>query len=76
VYDRKKYFVYGTGLLMTSGNGNTAFYLKLSVGFSKMNINRTSSFDIFLDVNYGLAKGALTSFGLSVGKSIYFGKRK
>lgn len=76
VYDRKKYFVYGTGLLMTSGNGNTAFYLKLSVGFSKMNINRTSSFDIFLDVNYGLAKEALTSFGLSVGKSIYFGKRK
>lgn len=72
VYDRKKYFVYGTGLLMTYGNGNSAFYLKLSVGFSKLNKNRTSSFDIFLDVNTGLAKGALTSVGLSIGKSIFF----
>ncbi|MDO9340508.1 MAG: hypothetical protein Q7T72_08285 [Bacteroidales bacterium] len=76
LYDRGNNFVYGTGFLMTSGNGNTAFYLKLSLGLSKMNKNRTSSFDYFLDVNYGLGKGALTSFGLSIGKSIYFGKRK
>jgi len=76
VYDRKNSYVYGTGFMMTSGNGSTAYYLKISMGFSKMNKNRTSSLDIFLDVNYGLGKGALTTFGLSVGESIYFGKRK
>ncbi|MFH1320095.1 MAG: hypothetical protein ABII90_05505 [Bacteroidota bacterium] len=76
VYNRLHYFVSGGGLLMTSGNGNTDFSLKLSVGFSKMNKNLTSSFDVFLDVNKGLAEGSPTTFGVSVGTSIYFGKRK
>lgn len=76
LYDRNNYFVYGTGLVLNSTDGNTAFYLKLSVGISIMNKNRTSSFDLFLDVNNGLKKEALTSFSLSVGKGIYFGKRK
>lgn len=76
VYDRKNSYVYGTGILMTSGSGSTAYYLKISMGLSKMNRSRTSSLDIFLDVNYGMGKGALTFFGLSLGESIYFGKRK
>jgi tetratricopeptide (TPR) repeat protein len=76
VYDRKNSYVYGTGILMTAGNGSTAYYLKISIGLSKMNRARTSSLDLFLDVNYGLGKGAFTSFGLSLGESIYFGKRK
>jgi tetratricopeptide (TPR) repeat protein len=76
MYFRKHNFVSGAGLVMTSGNGNTVFNLKLSVGLSKINKKRTSSDDVFLDVDTGLAKGALTSFGFSYGKSIYFGKRK
>jgi tetratricopeptide (TPR) repeat protein len=75
-YERNKYLVYGTGIQMASGSGNTVFYLKLSAGLSIMNRNRTSSFDLFVDVNYGLKKGDLSTFGLSVGKGIYFGKRK
>lgn len=76
VYNRQNNFVSGGGILMTSGNGNTGFAVKLSVGYSRMNKNRTFSFDIFLDVNKGLAKGALTTFSQSVGTSVYFGKRK
>jgi tetratricopeptide (TPR) repeat protein len=76
VYNRKNSFVSGGGLLLSKGAESTTLYLKLSVGFSKMNQNRTSSLDIFLDVNKGLGEGAYSTWGLSLGKSIYFGKRK
>jgi tetratricopeptide (TPR) repeat protein len=76
VYNRQHNFVSGGGLLLSSSNSTTTLFLKLSIGFSKMNISRTSSIDIFLDVNEGLGKTALKTFGLSIGKSIYFGKRK
>jgi hypothetical protein len=75
-YERNKYSVYGTGFQLASVSGNTVYYLKLSVGLSIMNRIRTSSFDLFLDVNYGLKKGDLSTYSLSVGKGIYFGKRK
>jgi hypothetical protein len=75
-YVRKNSLVSGAGLLLTSGNGNTTLSLKISVGISKINKNQTSSLDIFLDGNAGLTKGSLTTIGLSIGKSIYFGKRK
>jgi tetratricopeptide (TPR) repeat protein len=76
VYNRSHNFVYGTGLQMTTGDGSTTFYLKLSAGYSIMNRDRTSSLDIFLDVNTTLSEGSPTIFGLSLGKSMYFGKRK
>ncbi len=76
VYNRKNNYVAGTGILLSSGGGNTALSIKLSVGFSKMNKAQTTSYDIFLDVNKGLATGSLTTFGLSIGTSFYFGKRK
>jgi hypothetical protein len=41
-----------------------------------MNRDRTSSLDIFLDVNTTLSEGSPIIFGLSLGKSMYFGKRK
>jgi tetratricopeptide (TPR) repeat protein len=75
-YERSKYSVYGAGFQLASVSGNTVYYLKLSVGLSIMNRVRTSSFDLFLDVNYGLKKGDLSTYSLSVGKGIYFGKRK
>ncbi len=76
IYTRNKSFVTGAGLLVNSGGGTTVSYLKLSVGISLMNKNRTSSFDSFLDVNQGLKKGSINTWGLSVGTTLYFGKRK
>jgi len=76
VYSRKNNFVSGAGILMTAGNGNTAFAFKLSVGYSKMSKTRSSSFDIFVDVNRTLAREAYTTACLSIGRSFYFGKRK
>jgi tetratricopeptide (TPR) repeat protein len=76
VYERSKFFVSGVGFQLASAGGSTAFNLKLSVGLSIMNRSRTSSFDLFLDGYSGVKKGSLTTFGLSIGKGIYFGKRK
>lgn len=76
LYSREKYLVVGGGLMMNSGGGNTAFSLKISVGVSKMNKNRKSSFDVFLDVYSGLKRGSLATFSISFGSSLYFGKRK
>jgi hypothetical protein len=75
-YTRKGMYVTGAGLSATLGSGSTAFSLRLSVGLSILNKKKKSSLDIFLDVNKGLAKGSLSTWGLSIGKSIYFGKRK
>lgn len=76
VYSRKNNLVSGGGLLLSSGAESTTLFLKLSLGYSKMNKDRTSSVDVFLDINRGIGKGSLSTWGLSFGKSIYFGKRK
>ncbi len=76
VYNQKNGFVSGAGLLLSAANGTTTFALKISVGYSKMNKNRSSSFNIFLDVNRTLAKESYTTASLSIGRSFYFGKRK
>ncbi len=76
IYSRHKSMVSGGGLMMLSGGGVTSLYVKLSVGISALNKKKTSSFDFFIDVNKGLKKNSLTSFSISIGKSIYFGKRK
>jgi tetratricopeptide (TPR) repeat protein len=75
-YNRSKNFVSGAGIMMYSGNSTTTFAVKFTLGFSKMNRARTSSFDIFFDVNKALQQEGLTTFAFSVGKSFYFGKRK
>jgi hypothetical protein len=76
LYNRQKSLVSGVGLAMNSANGNSAFSFKLSVGVSKMNKAQTSSFDVFVDMNKGFKKDALTTFCFSIGTSKYFGKRK
>lgn len=76
VYNRQKSFVTGGGILLNSANGTSAFSFKFSVGFSKMNKKRNSSFDIFLDMNKAFKKDGLTTFCYSIGTSKYFGKRK
>ncbi len=82
-YNREKNsaVVEGFGLLMSSVNGKTAYYFKISLGYSIMNKSQTSSFDIFLDGNMDVTKfgekgGSPTTMCLSIGTSIYFGIRK
>lgn len=75
IYSMKNGFVSGAGIMMNSGSGMTNFSFKLSVGYSKMNKSRTSSIDIFLDMNKGLKKDSLTTAIMSIGTSFYFGKR-
>jgi hypothetical protein len=76
VYNRQGIFVEGVGMTMSIGDGIAAIFGKISVGLSFMNKNRTSSLDIFLDGRMPLTKGGVTTVGISVGQSIYFGKRK
>jgi tetratricopeptide (TPR) repeat protein len=76
VYNRQGIFVEGFGFTGTFGSNIKAIYGKISVGLSFMNKKKTSSFDIFLDGKLPLTKGAVTVVGLSIGQSIYFGKRK
>lgn len=76
MYSREKIFVFGTGLQATFRDGASTLYAKISVGLSLMNKKRTASYDIFLDGNTGLNKGAPTIINMSVGRSLYFGKRK
>jgi len=76
IFNRQKIFVLGLGLTGSFGGGNSLFYSKLSVGPSFMNKKGTASFDIFLDGKVPLKKGYATMMGISVGRSIYFGKRK
>jgi hypothetical protein len=75
-YNRQKIFVLGAGMLANLGGGTAIFYGKVSLGLSFMNKNHSSSFDIFIDGKVPFNKGYSTTMGLSVGQSIYFGKRK
>ncbi len=75
-YYRKKILVAGFGLTGALASGSSTVYLKISMGASFMNKKRTSSLDIFIDGQEPLMpKGAVTTMGLSVGHSVYFGKR-
>jgi tetratricopeptide (TPR) repeat protein len=72
-YSSYRSFVYGGGLQISS-SGNS--YLIYSIGFrikSKKNKNVTN--DLFLEVDQGLSSQTPTTFNLSYGTSIYFGKR-
>jgi len=75
VYQRKNNFIYGLGLTFSSGQTKNIYY-KLSAGYSIPNKNRTSSLDLFCDFNMGFTKDVPVMFGISIGKSFYFGKRK
>lgn len=76
LFNRQKIFVLGFGLTGSFGEGSSVLYSKISVGPSFMNKKGTASFDIFLDGKAPLKKGYPTTLGISIGRSIYFGKRK
>lgn len=75
-YYRQKVLVCGGGFNLNAGNSSTTVSIKISLGVSIRNKAQTSSFDIFLDGYQGLAKHSLTTIGMSIGKTLYFGKRK
>lgn len=76
VYNRYKKLVYGTGVNASLGKSYSAVYLKFSAGPSFMNRRKTASLDIFWDINLSTSKKYPSTFGFSIGRSIYFGKRK
>jgi len=71
----KKVLVGGFGLSSNIGNSSATLYMKISPGLSIMNKEKTSSWDIFWDVQMPFSKKYATYIGFSVGKSFYFGNR-
>jgi len=75
-YFRQRIFAGGYGVNLGFGGGSTAVNVKVSLGLSIMNKNSRASWDIFLDGQQPLVpKGATTTVGLSIGRSVYFGSR-
>jgi len=75
-YSRSKAFVAGYGLQGSFAGGGIGLNLKISVGLSFLNSDQTGSWDIFLDGYQPLLpKDGVTSVGMSIGRSVYFGKR-
>jgi|WetSurMetagenome_2_1015567.scaffolds.fasta_scaffold00299_20 hypothetical protein len=76
LYQRGKIMAGGMGLSASFVKGSTQFFYKVSLGPSIMNKSGTASWDIFIDGQRSLSKDGITTMGLSIGRSIYFGKRK
>jgi tetratricopeptide (TPR) repeat protein len=75
-YSRQKVFVAGYGINAGFGGGSVALNLKISVGLSFLNNDQTGSWDVFLDGQQPIApKGGVTTVGISIGRSVYFGTR-
>jgi len=75
-YSRSKAFVAGYGLQGSFAGGGLGLNLKISVGLSFLNSDQTGSWDIFLDGYQPLLpKDGVTTVGMSIGRSVYFGKR-
>jgi len=75
IYGRDRMFIYGCGLLCNIGT-STYLSAKITVGLSFMNKKHTGSIDIFFDGNESLSKSMPSTITLSIGRSVYFGKRK
>jgi hypothetical protein len=75
VYERWKFLVGGIGLSGQFGE-NTSVSIRFTSGLSFFNKKKSRSTDIFLTTDIPLQKDAKTIFGISVGRSFYFGKRK
>lgn len=75
-FSRSSVFVSGFGLYAGFGGGAVGLNGKISVGLSFMNKKETGSWDIFFDgLQPIIPKGGVTTVGMSVGRSVYFGNR-
>jgi tetratricopeptide (TPR) repeat protein len=77
-YGRVNSWVFGYGLNMQFGGGSSVCNYSCSAGYSIYNNTKSRSTDIFLICGYPIAPWDLKQFmiGISIGQSLYFGKRK
>ena len=75
-YIYQKIFVSGVGLSLMAAGGKITSNFRISIGISKKNAKKTSSFDAFFDISSSIAKKPYMTYSFTVGKSFYFGRRK
>jgi tetratricopeptide (TPR) repeat protein len=77
-YSRENSWVFGHGLNLQFGGGSTVCNYSGSIGYSIFNDTKSRSTDIFLICGYPVVPWDLKQFmvGISIGQSLYFGKRK
>ncbi|MDR1341317.1 MAG: hypothetical protein LBK58_14885 [Prevotellaceae bacterium] len=73
-YERWKFLVGGLGFSGQFGE-SSSFNLRGTLGLSFFNKRKSRSFDVFFTYDLPLVEGAKTIYGLSIGRSFYFGKR-
>ena len=73
-YERYKFLVGGAGFNWQFGGGSV-FNFRLTGGLSIPNKTRSCSTDIFITADIPFSDGASTTFGISFGRTFYFGKR-
>jgi tetratricopeptide (TPR) repeat protein len=78
VYSRQNSWVSGYGFNMQFGSGNSVFNYSGSIGYSIFNNAKSRSTDISLIYGFPVTPWNLKQFmvGISIGQSLYFGKRK
>jgi hypothetical protein len=75
MYERWEVLVGGIGLSGQFGE-SAAVSIRFTSGLSFFNKQRNRSTDIFITTDVPFQKNAKTIYGISVGRSFYFGKRK
>jgi hypothetical protein len=77
-YSRENSWVFGHGLNLQFGGGSTTCNYSGSIGYSIFNDTKSRSTDIFFICGYPVIPWDLKQFmiGISIGQSLYFGKRK
>jgi hypothetical protein len=68
-------FILGLGLNSQIGKDNTAFGAVGTYGLSFINSKKNASWDIFFNTHWPFQKEAKTMYGISIGRSFYFGTR-
>jgi hypothetical protein len=74
MYNRRNWWIYGAGLSGQFGESSSLNF-RLTGGVSFFNKEKNMSTDIFLTADIPLRKDAKTTYGISIGRSFYFGKR-
>ena len=67
--------VLGLGLNEQINKDNSVLSIAPSLGFSFINSKRNASWDIFFNAYCPLQEGVINTYGISIGKSFYLGKR-
>ncbi len=76
VYKTWGFFIGGMGFTDMFSKGSNSFNYTMSAGLTFLNKKQTSSFDIMVNGYFPLTKGGNISYGISIGKTIYFDLNK